>query len=264
MIGEKSSLRDVLLPIAQEVGADLLLPTGEASDVMIYNMAKRAAQDGRPTKVFYFSDFDPSGWQMSISVSAKLLAFRHQDFPNVDIEVYRAALTADQVKTLGLPSTPLKSTERRSSKWRKRWGHDQTEIDALGTVRPDELRRITYAALAPFYDPTLGKRNAAWAARWGSAAQRRLEAHPAVAHATTTMTAAYDLVQIAVQQYDDVRREVTEGLSEQVGIRDRKFRPRKMQIEAIAPEPLFTTSDDYATAARKLIASKTLDEDEDA
>src|SRR4029077_5666449 len=66
MFGEKSSLRDVLLPIAQEVGTELLLPTGEASDVMIYNMAARATEDGRPTKVIYFSDFDPSGWQMPV------------------------------------------------------------------------------------------------------------------------------------------------------------------------------------------------------
>jgi hypothetical protein len=35
-------------------------------------MAKRASEDGRPAVVFYFSDFDPSGHQMPISVARKL------------------------------------------------------------------------------------------------------------------------------------------------------------------------------------------------
>ena len=42
----------------------VLLPTGEMSDTMLYGMMTRAAEDGRPTKVLYFSDFDPSGYWM--------------------------------------------------------------------------------------------------------------------------------------------------------------------------------------------------------
>jgi hypothetical protein len=51
MIGEESSLCEVLLPIAEEIGAELLLPTGEASDVMTYNMAARAAEDAARPKL---------------------------------------------------------------------------------------------------------------------------------------------------------------------------------------------------------------------
>jgi hypothetical protein len=43
LIGEKTSLRHVLLPIAQEVGGELLLPTGEPSDTMIAELAARCA-----------------------------------------------------------------------------------------------------------------------------------------------------------------------------------------------------------------------------
>ena len=39
MIGEKSSLREILRPIAENVGGELLLPTGEATDTMIGEMA---------------------------------------------------------------------------------------------------------------------------------------------------------------------------------------------------------------------------------
>src|SRR5262249_38981904 len=51
LIGEKVSLRDILLPITQQVGGELLLPTGEASDTMVAELAQRAAVDGRPAVV---------------------------------------------------------------------------------------------------------------------------------------------------------------------------------------------------------------------
>jgi hypothetical protein len=45
------------------------------------------------------------------------------------------ALTVEQVRNLGLPSTPLKDTERRADRWRQAFGVGQTEIDALATDR---------------------------------------------------------------------------------------------------------------------------------
>src|SRR3954452_15645772 len=73
-IGEKSSLGSELRPLAEHIGAELVLPTGEASDTLISGIAARAAADGLPDLVLYFSDFDPAGWQMPISVSRKLQA----------------------------------------------------------------------------------------------------------------------------------------------------------------------------------------------
>ena len=82
LIGEKTSLRDVLRPIAEMVGGELLLPTGEASDTMIAGIAARASIDSRPSVTLYFSDFDPSGHQMPISVSRKLQALRACAIPS--------------------------------------------------------------------------------------------------------------------------------------------------------------------------------------
>jgi hypothetical protein len=42
IFGEKSSLADVLSPLAREYGADLYLPTGEISDTLLYQMAGSA------------------------------------------------------------------------------------------------------------------------------------------------------------------------------------------------------------------------------
>jgi hypothetical protein len=152
LFGEKTSLEPILQPIAETVGGELLLPTGEASDTMIAEMAARCAEDSRPAVVLYFSDFDPSGFQMPISVSRKLQALRDLRHPDLDIQVHHVALTLAQVREHGLPSTPLSETERRASKWRRVMGHEQTEIDALAALRPEILGAIARDAIKPFWD----------------------------------------------------------------------------------------------------------------
>jgi hypothetical protein len=178
LIGEKTSLRDVLRPIAEMVGGELVLPTGEASDTMIAGIAARASTDNRPSVVLYFSDFDPSGHQMPISVARKLQALRDLRYPKLDIQVHQVALTLDQVQRLDLPSTPLKETERRGDRWRSVMQHEQTEIDALAALRPQELRTIGLEAIKPFHDHTLKRRSKTASSLWWVAADRLLKAHP--------------------------------------------------------------------------------------
>lgn len=60
LITEKSSLRPILQPIAEHVGAELLAMTGESSHTRIAEFAARADADGRAAVVLYFSDHDPS------------------------------------------------------------------------------------------------------------------------------------------------------------------------------------------------------------
>jgi hypothetical protein len=164
--GEKASLEDVVLPIARSKGADLYLPTGEISDTLLHQMASDANDDGRPLVVFTLADCDPSGHQMSVSIGRKLQAFRDLLFPNFRFELVPVALTVEQVSALGLPSTPLKETERRADRWRDAFGVEQTEIDALATLQPDVLREIVERAFAPYYDATLDDRVEEAKAEW--------------------------------------------------------------------------------------------------
>ena len=152
IFGEKSSLADVVTPIAERYSADLFLETGEISDSHIYQMAAAGAADGRPMRVFTLADCDPAGWQMPVSIGRKLQALRDLEFHHLDFEVIPVALTVDQVRAMDLPSTPLKAGEQRADKWRAAWGIEQTEIDALGTLRPHVLADILADALKPFYD----------------------------------------------------------------------------------------------------------------
>jgi hypothetical protein len=262
IIGEKSSLAEVLEPITQDVGGTLLLPAGEASDTMIAEEVLRAAGDARRAVVLYFSDFDPAGHQMPISVARKIQALRTLLHPDLHIEVHRIALTLAQVRRLGLPSTPLKATEKRAPKWRDKMGHEQTEIDALAVLRPGELDRIAREALAPFYDFKLAQRCHTEFRKWHSEAAKRLADHPARADAEKKIRAAFKGVERASATLNRARGAALEELRGAVG--SAEFTMPEVQIEASAPPPLFTTDDDFITATRKLIASKALDDEESA
>jgi hypothetical protein len=166
IFGEKASLGDIIEPVAREKQADAYVNTGEISDTRLNQIASDAAQDGRPLVVFTLTDCDPSGYQMSVSIARKLQAFRDLFFPQLQFEVVAVALTVEQVRELGLPSTPLKETERRADRWREAFGVEQTEIDALATLQPDVLREILERAFDPYWDDTLDERVEAAEAEW--------------------------------------------------------------------------------------------------
>jgi hypothetical protein len=174
IFGEKASLEDVLLPIARAKQADLYLPTGEISDTLLYRIAKDANDDGRQLVMFTLADCDPAGHQMSVSIARKLQAFRDLLYPKLRFEVVPVALTVEQVSELGLPSTPLKETERRASRWREAFGVEQTEIDALSTLQPDVLREIVERAFDPYFDRGLARRVTLAEIEWRQQAEEAL------------------------------------------------------------------------------------------
>lgn len=178
LYGEKTSLGNVLEPIAEQYGADLYLPSGEISNTLLAQMAATGADDGREMVVAVFADCDPAGYQMAVSIGHKLRALKESLYPNsLSFRVIAPALTVEQVKELGLPHTPLKPTELRAAGWVERYGIEQTEIDALATLRPDVLTAIARDALDPFFDHTLARRHRHAEREWHRMAQARLAEH---------------------------------------------------------------------------------------
>jgi hypothetical protein len=176
IFGEKSSLEEAVLPIARQYEADLYLPTGEISDTLIYQIAKDAAADGRPMVLFTLSDCDPAGYQMPVSIGRKLQAIRDLKFPDLKFEVVPALLTPDQARAENLPETPLKETEKRSSRWRESFGCDQTEIDALTIpTKVHVLQQYLREAFAPYIDTTLAARVRDVRDDWHEAAAASIE-----------------------------------------------------------------------------------------
>jgi hypothetical protein len=174
IFGEKTSLEDVRLPIARRYEADLYLPAGEISDSLLYRMAKDGAADGRTMAVLVLADCDPAGYQMAVSIGRKLQALRDLYFSTLEFEVVPVALTVEQVREQGLPSTPLRETERRADRWREAHGVEQTEIDALATLRPHILEQIVSDAIAPYFDVGLADKVATARRAWHAAAQEML------------------------------------------------------------------------------------------
>jgi hypothetical protein len=256
--GEKTSLEDVLAPVADYCGADLFLPSGEISDSLLHQMAAAGAADGRPMVVLCFSDCDPSGWQMPISIARKLQAFKALLFPKLEFQVRRVALTPEQVKLYGLPSTPLKATERRADKWQAAMGVAQTEIDALLAGHRDVLERMARDAVKPFFDPTLARRCRHAQAEWRGACQEAIDEQTDQDHLDR-------IAEQANEALDQVREQIA-SLGEQIRIDPGGYRlpprpPMPEPVLTVEPDskPLIDSAWSFAEQSRRLVASKAYD-----
>lgn len=255
LFGEKSSLKNVLEPIAATYRADLYLPTGEISDTMLYRMASVGAEDGRRMIVFCLSDCDPAGWQMTVSIARKLQAFQAFEFPSLEFEVRPIALTPEQVRTYGLPYTPLKESERRADKWRRAMGVEQTEIDALATLNPRLLREIVRDALDPFFDRTLDRRVREAQSEWEQQAQDTLDEQISpdqLEHLSSQARAKLDSLRDEIDAINDALRVVAvDGL-------DLPELPEvpAAECDPVSGEPLITSDWNYVEQTRRLIAHK--------
>jgi hypothetical protein len=253
-IGEKSSLFDVLDPIASECKADLYLPSGDISNTHIYRIAKTAAEDGRPLVVLYFADCDPAGHHMGIALGRKLQAFKVSHFPELDFQVHRAALTVEQVREFGLPSTPLKASERRADKWREKMGVEQTEIDALATLRSDLLRHVARQATAPFFDSTLDPRVFEARGRWMDAALEEINGQ--------LDSERLGRVRADAQAKLPTMREQIEKLNEELRVDVEDFDLPDIEVpeaelpQGVAPEPLIDSRWSFVEQTKALLKSK--------
>ncbi len=254
MFGEKASLEDVLAPLCERRHADLYLPTGEISDTLLYRMAMVGAEDGRRMVVLTFSDSDPSGWQMPISIARKLQAFQALEFPGLEFEVHRVALTPDQVREYGLPSTPLKATERRADRWQAAMGTEQTEIDALAALQPDLLQRIASEATTPFFDTSLERRVTEARQQWLEEAQVRLAEQTNGEEMARLQTEAED-------KLAELRNEI-DALNDAMHLEVGDIELPEVVIPEAEIEvernglPLIDSDDDWADQTRGLILSK--------
>lgn len=254
IFGEKVSLDAVLDPIAEQYDASLYLPTGEASDTMIYGMMRDASEDGRRLVVFYLSDCDPSGWQMAISVARKMQAFRDLKFQDVEFELHPIALTPDQVRVYGLPSTPLKETERRATRWEAAHGVKQTEIDALATLRPSLLDGLVRNALDAYYDHELARRVREAHKEWKERAQAALEEQLGSDFLERHRESAEEKLKDVEEQIEAFNDSLDID-TDHVELPEFEVPEPEDRVYGL-PEPLIDSDDGYVEATLKLIAHK--------
>lgn len=155
---EKSTIHDILEPIARRFHVNLVEGMGELSITSMVDLIDRVKASGKPARIFYISDFDPAGQSMPVTASRKIEYLIYKEKLSMDIRLRTIALTEEQCKQYALPRTPIKDGEKRRSGFEERFGEGATELDALEAVHPGELSQIVTAAIEPYVDSDIETR----------------------------------------------------------------------------------------------------------
>jgi hypothetical protein len=149
---EKSTINDILLPLAQTYGVTLVTGLGELSLTQCLALVGRVRAHQRPTRILYISDHDPAGDGMPVSVARKIEFLTQDD--DLDIKLFPLLLTAAQVAEFDLPRVPIKDSDARRGKFQERHGEGGVELDALEALHPGALGRIVRDAILLYRNPT--------------------------------------------------------------------------------------------------------------
>lgn len=147
---EKQALAQVVNEVASGYQVPVTPGRGYNSFTQLKELAVKLEQDtainGKPIKVLYFGDFDPSGIDIDKSLTKRL-----QSYCKADITVIRCALTEDDVTHL--PSSPVpkkKLGDSRLPSYYAKYGDNVWELDALP---PTDLKsRVTQTISAEIHD----------------------------------------------------------------------------------------------------------------
>jgi hypothetical protein len=99
---EKTTMNDVLMPLGQRYGINVITGPGELSLTRCAELVKRAIASGRPVRILYISDFDPGGMSMPVAVARKIEhELYKQGLHDLDIQVRPVVLTHEQCGVRG-------------------------------------------------------------------------------------------------------------------------------------------------------------------
>jgi hypothetical protein len=151
---EKSTMSDILVPLGERYGVNVVTYTGESSLTRCAELARRAEESGLPVRILYISDFDAAGAGMPVAAARKIEyeIYKEANF-GLDIQVRNIVLTREQCEQYRLPSSPVEKDKDRGAVFMERFGVDGiTELDALEALHPGELERILTSEIERYYD----------------------------------------------------------------------------------------------------------------
>jgi hypothetical protein len=157
---EKSTMNDVLVPICERYGVNLVPAVGMQSITSTVDMLMRVNDlpDDRPTRIGYISDFDPAGDCMPIAVARQVQFYIQKCARGRDIKLKPLALTREQVIQYNLPRIMIKDEDPRKANFEDRRGEGAVELDALEALVPGELAQMVEEFIAPYRDSGLERR----------------------------------------------------------------------------------------------------------
>jgi hypothetical protein len=122
----------------------LMVTRGFASLSFLFGAGETIRAQGKPTFLYYFGDYDPSGLDIPRTVESRIKEFA----PDADITFQRVAVTAEQIEAMSLPTRPTKRSDSRS----KGFKGESVEVDAIA---PAVLRRMAYQCIVRHLDQDL-------------------------------------------------------------------------------------------------------------
>jgi hypothetical protein len=147
---EKGTVRGTLAPVLDAYGITFRVMHGYASATVAYDVAAESARDaagGRPLRVLYVGDRDPSGMHMSVVD----LPARIEKYGGQIAEFTRLAIVGDDTDNPNLPwfSVDEKTKDPRHGWYLERYGRRCWELDALSPV---VLRERVEKAIVAYID----------------------------------------------------------------------------------------------------------------
>jgi len=161
---EKQALEGIFEPLCLQLDVPFTSNKGYCSQSAMYRRGKvlrdKIAKQGKPVRVIYFGDHDPSGLDMDRDLITRFLTFsgvgealsHKPEKMHKVLQVKRVALTRDQIDHYRPPENPAKLTDSRSSWYVKEHGSSSWELDALD---PKVLRSLLKAEILQYRDEDL-------------------------------------------------------------------------------------------------------------
>jgi hypothetical protein len=138
---EKDALAGVLIDVTAEYDVPLMVTRGYPSVTFLHSAAEAITDVGKPTHLYYFGDYDPSGLDIPRKVEAGIRGFA----PGADVTFTRVAVIEEQIGLLNLPTRPTKRTDSRA----KGFEGESVEVDA---IPPETLRAIVRGCIEQHID----------------------------------------------------------------------------------------------------------------
>ena len=120
----------VFYDVTSKWDVPLMVTRGYPSLTFLYEAAETIDDTDKPTFIYYFGDYDPSGVNIFETVERKI-----QQRTSSWIHIERIAVTPEQIERYSLPIRPTKKTDRRAGNFKG----DSVELDAMP---PKVLRQI--------------------------------------------------------------------------------------------------------------------------
>lgn len=148
VIVEKEALAGVLHRACRRLDVPLLAARGYPSGTVLREFAQSdlipCLQGEQTPIVLHLGDHDPSGIDMTRDLDSRLCLFA-EGF----VELNRIALTMDQIDEHRPPPNPAKTTDSRFADYRRKYGDESWELDAL---KPDYLDDLVSQHIAEYID----------------------------------------------------------------------------------------------------------------